>query len=556
MSVIPCRVCGQPAWKDDLCKKDYVLSAWSSNTGVDNLGVFLFFKKVCPAAFKHFKYGTPYFHREIVWEVLRDEPDWTWNDRKIVIAAPRGSSKTTLLSKGLALYLAVFKKKRYIVLSSKTGRSAQKNLRWIRNMLGSSKIIALFGDLRPNIHGKRLDVDEVEGVWSKEIIILRNGVTIEAVGMGQQLRSAAEGEEANRIDLFLADDTETDENTKTPERRETNEVWFFETVLPSLDFDTGTVVFINTLTHTESILAKLLKTERWRKKLYQLDWTDKNGAKQYLWKEKFAPSVIESIKEDYLSIGRLNSFWKEYYNVIKSDRGFNDGWIRYWSGDVFQEGGRSWIRFRVGNTEHTVPAYLTLGIDMSVSRTERADYCALVPIATIHDNRRFVLPYSRGRFSTFDDYDEQGRMIRKGVISEALRLHNKYQFDRIVMDTAGQQLATFYLMQQEVRQLSHPPQVIPYKATTEKFSRLKDLLEPEYQLGRIHHLYGMDDLHRELISFGDTTDDILDALFNAIKFATTPGYLEYRGNLMEPNDVVKYRNSKKGAKVTSKWMVV
>jgi hypothetical protein len=111
-------------------------------------------------------------------------------------------------------------------------------------------------------------------------------------------------------------------------------------------------------------------------------------------------------------------------------------------------------------------------------------------------------------------------------------------------------------MEKEIRKLEHPPQIIPYKATTEKFSRLKDLLEPEYQLGRIHHLHGMDDLHRELISFGDTTDDILDALFNAIKFASAPTYLEYRGNLMEPNDVVQYRNSRKGAKVTSKWMVV
>jgi len=531
-----------------------MLKAWEINTGIDSLGAFLFFKRMCAPAFKNFKYGIPRFHREIIWEVLRDSPEWTFNDRKIAIAAPRGSSKTTLLSKALALYCALFAKKKYIVLASKTGRAAEKNLRWIRNMLSKRTIIELFGDLRPNIHGKRLEMDEVEGVWSKSILILRNGVTIESVGMGQQLRSAAEGEEANRIDLLIADDTETDENTKTPDRREGNEVWLFETVLPSLDIDTGTCIFINTLTHTESILAKLLREDNtgWRKKLYKIDWTNDSGVREYLWAEKFPPTVIESIRNDYVLIGRLGSFYKEYHNEIKSEKGFNETWVKMYYGECFQDGGRKWIRFSVNGEERTELAYTTLGIDLSASERERADYTVLFPLATIFDNRRFVLPYSRGRYATFNDYDEAGVLIRKGVIDEAKRLHSLYHFDKIVIDVVGSQLTTFEQLVREFRTHDHPPQIIPYRAVGEKFSRLKDLLEPEYQLGRIHHLAGMDELRRELVSFGDTTDDILDAEFNAIKFASPPGRLEYSRTMLPK----AYSDKMKKMESTANWMVL
>lgn len=551
MDIIPCVECGELSYRDHLCRKHFLIRAWSVNLSLDQLGIVLFFQKVIPKAFKNFKYGVPRFFREIIWEALQDRPEWTWNDRKIVIAAPRGSSKTTLLSKGYALYCAIFRKKRYIVLASKTGRAAEKNLRWIRNTLGSSAIISMFGDLRPDVHGKRLDVDEVEGIWSKSIIVLKNGVTIEAVGMGQQLRSAAEGEEANRIDLLIADDTETDENTKTPDRRESNEVWLFETVLPSLDFDTGTVIFINTLTHTESILAKLLKAPEaagWRKKLYQIDWVDEDGVRQYLWPEKFPPVTVEKIRLQYEAIGRLGSFYKEYHNIIRSEKGFNDRWIKYYHGECFNEGGRNWMLFD-GQTEL---AYLTLGIDLSASYKEKADYTVLLPLATIHDNRRFILPYQRGRFATYDDFAEGGTLIRKGVISEALRLHEKYHFDKIVMDATGNQLATFNQLAKEFSSFEHPPQIIPYRAVGEKFQRLRDLLEPEYQLGRIHHLRGMDDIMRELVSFGDTTDDILDALFNAIKYASAPGRMQYEKTLMD----VKRERLIKNRERTVNWMTL
>jgi hypothetical protein len=550
-----CKYCERPATQDGLCAKHFAFSIWLNNVNIDAMGIFLFFKKTIPKAFKSFKFGIPFFHKEILWEILRDAKGWTFSNRKIVIAAPRGSSKTTLISKGLVLFCVLFKLKQYIVIASKTGRAAQKNMRWLRNVLGSSIVIKLFGDIRPDIRGKRED-DEIEGIWTKELVVLKNGVTIEAVGMGQQLRSSAEGEDVNRIDLFIADDCETDENTKTPDRRESNEVWFFETVLPSLDLETGTVVYINTLTHTESILSKLLKSNTWRKKFYQIQTLDDKGELQSIWKEKFSNSIIESIKEDYKLVGRLRSFYKEYFNIIRTEAGFSEHWIRYYVGSVFHQGGRNWIKYKTNYEVETIttPAYMTLGIDFSYSYSNEANYTVLIPVATTHDYRKFIFPYSRGRYSTFDDINGQGQLERKGVIDEAIRLHRHYNFDIIVCDATGIQVGIFQQLKKAFANVEHPPRIIGYQASGDKLTRLKDFLQPEYELRRVHHLASMDELMRELLSFGDTTDDILDALFNALKFTKAPEHIDY-DRILPPAELLK-RIARESQVEKTNWMVL
>jgi hypothetical protein len=524
-----------------LCRRHYAFKVWTTNTDVDHLGIISFFKAVIPKAFKDFKYGVPYFHREILWEVLRDNKSWTFADRQIAIAAPRGSSKTTLLSKGLVLYCALFGIKKYIVISSKTARAAQKNMRWLRQVLGSQIIVELFGDLRPDSRGKRLEVDEIEGIWTKELIVLQNGVTIEAVGMGQQLRSSAEGEDVNRIDLFLADDTETDENTGTPDRREDNEVWLFETVLPSLDVDTGTIVFINTMTHTESILAKLLKSNSgWRKKFYEIDWA---GGSQLLWKEKFSPKTIESIRNNYALVGRLRSFYKEYHNRVQSDTSFHPEWIKYYTGKVFFEHGENWLEYtptdslgnRIGKTE-TRPCYLTLGIDLAFSQSRKADYTVLLPLAQIPDGRKFILPFKRGRFTLY----ENELISTQGIVSEAKKLMTLYKFTSITIDATGTQKGTFSAIKKDLA--NGDVRIIPYFApggreAKSKLMILEDTLFPQYEIGNIYHQpEGMDELYIELIAFGDTHDDILDALYDSMKNSKTPSSADYNPMFGRDND--------------------
>jgi len=554
--------CGaHQVFRDGLCQRCLLKKQWQTNTSVDSLGIFGFFKACIPLAFKNFKYGIPRIHLEIVWEVIRNVAGWKFYDRQIVIAAPRGISKTTLISKGIALYCAVFALKKYIVISSKTGRTAQKSLRWIKQMLGKSIIISIFGDLRPDAKGKRLEFDQIEGKWTSDIIILTNGVTIEAIGMGQQLRSAAEGEEANRVDLFIADDTETDENTRTPDRRESNEVWLFEVVIPSLDIDNGTLVFINTQTHSESILSKLLKSKGWRKKFYQIVRVRNDGVEESIWPEKFPMRVIEAIRTSYEDTGRLNSFYKEYYNLIRSERGFDEKWIRrYITCEAMLHAGRKWIRTLIQGEEtpKTYNAVMSLGIDSSFSFSESADWTVMIPMATIHDGRVFEFPISRGRFTTYDDVVE-GVTKRKGIIDEAIRLHEIYNFDIITVDTAGQQLGLYHLIKQEFEErYGGTVRIMEYNASKEKkakLDRLVNFLQPRYEAGFIYHSQVTPEHDRELMSVGDTTDDILDAEFNGMIHAYRPEFIEYNP-IMLPMSYQKAQLALSGSKrLATDWQV-
>lgn len=491
---------------------------------------------------------------------MRNEPNWFFYNRQVVIAAPRGSSKTTLLTKGFVLFCALFGLKHYIVIASKTSRTAEKSLRWIKQMLGKSTIIALFGDLRPDAKGKRLETDEIEGKWTAGLIILKNGVTIEALGMGQQLRSSAEGEDVSRIDLFIADDTETDENTRTPERRENNEVWLFEAVLPSLDVDTGTIIFINTQTHSQSILTKLLKSDGWRKKFYQVSYIGEDGKEYSLWPEKFPLHVINGIRKNYELAGRRNSFYKEYYNLIRSQRGFNDKWINRYVGDAFTMHGRKWIRVKVFNSGEfeVFPATMCLGIDSSFSYSESADYSVLLPYARIPDGRRFVFPYSRGRFSTYDDFDN-GTLVRKGIITEAVRLHEQYNFDVVTIDSTAQQLGLFHILADEFKaKYGNVPRVMDYSANKDrkpKLDRLVNYLQPLYESGKMYHYHHSIDLDAELLSIGDTTDDILDALFNADINSFAPENIQFNP-IMLPKSHEDALIERRSINSKTDWMVL
>lgn len=520
-----CLKCSDVAYKEDaeFCIRHQLIHNWSINTSVDNLGFWEFCKKVIPRAFKNFEYGEPRFHREIAWEILRDQRGWKFYDRQVVIAVFRGSSKTTLSSKAIPLYHALLGTKKYIVIASKTQRSAEKNLRWIKQMLGNSRVIQIFGDLRPE-RFKTSNIDTIQGKWTSSFIILKNGVVIEAIGMGQHLRGSAEGEDVHRIDLFLADDTESDENTKTPERREDNKIWLFETVLPSLDVDTGTICFINTETHTESILSTLLKPEsNWRKISYPVSYINDRGVEVATWAEKFSLKEIGQIKNNYMLVGRLSSFYKEYYNVIRSQRGFDDSLIKYWDGRFFQDFGTNWIElFNIDGSKTTFPVFTYLGIDGAYTFNKGSDYSALVPIAIDPMGRTYLLPYKRGRMSVFDRIANGVSTV--GFVDEAERMHTMYNFNAIIFGVEGQQNGYYTQLKDK---FSGRVRVIAHQNQGNKTDMLYDFLAPAYEAGLMYHMKGMPDIWRELISFGDTTDDILDALQMAKRYAKIPKLMEY-----------------------------
>ena len=103
----------------------------------------------------------------------------------------------------------------------------------------------------------REDFGELKGrVWKASVILLSNGVKIEALGAGKKIRGRRHKQW--RPDLILCDDLENDENVNTPEQRKKLRDWFYKAVSKAGDTYTD-IVYIGTLLHYDALLANVAK---------------------------------------------------------------------------------------------------------------------------------------------------------------------------------------------------------------------------------------------------------------------------------------------------------
>jgi hypothetical protein len=210
------------------------------------------------AYFPHyFSRETPDFHRELdrIWMdgVLKGKFPLTKQDSKIIsrlpgckrgIAAPRGHAKSTNLTFKDTIHAIVYEYKHYPIILSDSSDQAESFLDNIRVEFEENEaIIEDFGDLR----GK---------VWSTGVIITSTDIKVEAIGSGKKIRGRKHRNW--RPDLLVLDDIENDENVRTPEQRKKLENWFYKAVSKAGD-DYTDIVYIGTLLHYDSLLAKVLK---------------------------------------------------------------------------------------------------------------------------------------------------------------------------------------------------------------------------------------------------------------------------------------------------------
>ena len=169
-------------------------------------------------------------------------------------AAPRGHAKSTNLTFKGSLHAALYRYKRYIIILSDTSDQANGFLSAIKDELEDNGAIREdFGDL-------------TGGVWRENVIITSHGVRIDAIGAGQKIRGRKH--KNWRPDLMVLDDIENDENVRTVEQRKKLENWFYKAVSKAGDTYTD-IVYIGTLLHYDSLLAKVLKNPAYRSVKYK-----------------------------------------------------------------------------------------------------------------------------------------------------------------------------------------------------------------------------------------------------------------------------------------------
>ena len=209
----------------------------------------------------YFSVKSPPFHREIsrlwskkVHKVKKGEKGFNSRGSKIVLAAPRGHAKSTLISLMCALHAALMGYKKDIILISDTESQAVYFLDSIKHELTENeKILEDFGEQK----GK---------IWKNNSVVLKNGCRIDAMGSGQKLRGRRHID--RRPDLIILDDIENDEDVRSAESRRKLASWYFSAVSKAGDYYTD-IVFVGTVLHKDSLLANLLQNAAYVSKVYR-----------------------------------------------------------------------------------------------------------------------------------------------------------------------------------------------------------------------------------------------------------------------------------------------
>ena len=302
------------------------------------------------------------------------------------IEAPRGHAKSTTFTFKDTIHAALYQYKHYVIILSDSSDQADGFLADIKTELEDNALI-------------KEDFGSMEGkVWKSNVILLKNGTKIESIGSGKKIRGRRHKQW--RPDLIVLDDVENDENVNTPDQRKKLASWFYKAVSKAGDTYTD-IVYIGTLLHYDSLLAKVANNPEYKTVKYQ--GVISFASNQELWdaweviytnlanenRQEDARNFYESNKEAMLK--GIEVLWEaklSYYDlmIVKVSEGeasFNSE-IQNDPIDpdtcVFNEEWFSW--YEPSLIDFSQPQFLFYGAnDPSLGKNKKSDTSAIITVA-------------------------------------------------------------------------------------------------------------------------------------------------------------------------------
>lgn len=321
---------------------------------------------------EYIKYDTAPLHKEII-QLTEDE-----DLNLAVIAAFRGSAKSTIVSLSYPIWSILGKQqKKFVLISSQTERQAQLFLQNIKKHLETNKLlISDFGPLFEN-------ADE----WQKGALVLDNyDARIMAFSVGNSLRGIRHKQ--TRPDLVIIDDVEDTQSVRTQEMRDKTSNWFKSEIIPAGQEGTKIMVVGNYL-HQDSLIARL-------KESIQADTTDGiyreypiyDPDENILWPGMY-PN-IDDIKKLERKINDPVTFHREYLLDIlpTDDQVVHADWIRYYDQLPPMENVRK----------------IVVSVDPAIGEEDTNDFTAIVTAYLTgqgEDTKIYLLPQSINRRMDF-----------------------------------------------------------------------------------------------------------------------------------------------------------
>jgi predicted phage terminase large subunit-like protein len=435
----------------------------------------------------------PKIHHEI-YSDLRDS-----SLKRLLFASFRGSAKSTIASLVYPLWRVAFKRSDedlFIIIISEAQAQSINFLNRIKYHLERSKPFKmLFGDMGPNTAVR----------WTQNDIILRNGARILALGTGQRIRGAIEGD--TRPNLIILDDCESELNAGTPEARASNRAWITDAVIPSLA-DNGRIIMIGTVIHEDCFLCWARNSDAWHVRWYGVV-DDKN---EPVWPERFPSSRIAEIKNEFASVGNLNGFYQEYMNIAQApeDAPFKPQYMQMHSYSFKHVDGQAVLYKTVGEEEKQIPVNVYMGIDPASSLSSRADYFVIAVLGIDKQNNIYIIDIFRDRIDPALH------------ASKIIEMYKRYKPRITRIETVAYQESLRSNVRYAARQegIYIPGLENGYKSRTNKSERLFSLVPI---LAQMRFFFRNSDItaQQEFLSYPKGAhDDILDAIWFALVDST------------------------------------
>jgi len=248
---------------------------------------FFFFQTYLP---HYFTQSSPPFHKQLLKEASRPGING--------LAAPRGFSKSTLITFAETLRLAVFGIIPFQIIVKENKDAATDEVASIQLELEENPRIA--GDF-----GKM----KKRGDWEEGDFTTTNGCRVLALGIGQSIRGKKHRQ--HRPGRIVIDDPEKDKHVKNPRLVKEQVDWVMEAVYPSLDPEGGIVTWLGTMMSKRGGLARLQGKEKVRSKIWAA--IDKKG--RSLWPARFPLSKLKEIR----ALVGSKAWRQEYMNAPGDD---------------------------------------------------------------------------------------------------------------------------------------------------------------------------------------------------------------------------------------------
>jgi len=448
----------------------------------------------------HMRIETPEFHAQMV-KICQS------SDR-VAIAAPRESSKSTLLTFLDNFHDIMFKKTRFLVIVSNTFKKAAMSLDTIKKELTDNQL------LKEHFPGIEITRD-AEG---DSIIRHPDGFETQVLCKGVEQIGSIRGVKfgAYRPDKINIDDVEDDELVRNPMRRQELQDNFDEALVPAGEKGVVRITAVGTILHDDALIAKLVSKDHYpeySKLFYEALIDEGTPNERSLWPERWSVAWLHDLRKKKPTV-----FAKEYQNnpvaglmgwVEKSD-------FRRWRverGKYVLFGPESEIK-ATGDLINCKPA---IALDLAWDEKRSSDYTVILPC--------FLTPESD---ILVDDYiREKGLKPNKVgeylfVMESRLRALTGCSVP-IGLEKGKLEKVTKWIMKHMMKKRAHPLIFKDLLWENDKNTRIVTRLEPFYKQHMIYHKQGMGDLEHELLRIpSGTHDDIADALQGIVQILKFP----------------------------------